>query len=70
MFDRIKDALIDFSIYAATVIVFFAGLAWFVMLVAKPLVDFTYVQSVSTVVLAFTFFAIGKIDFSIEDEDY
>jgi len=70
MFDRIKEALIDFVVYAATVIIFFATTAWFVMLVGKPLVDLTYAQSVSAVVLVFLFFAIGKIDFSIEDEDY
>lgn len=70
MLYRLKDALIDFLIYIGTVAVVFATTSWFVMLIAKPLVEFSYVQSVSLVVLTFIFFAIGKIDFNIEDEDY
>jgi len=70
MFQRIKDGFIDGLIYTATVALVFLVAAWIIMLVAQPIIAFSYIQSLSAVVLTFMFFFIGKIEFDAGGEDH
>jgi len=70
MFERIKDSFIDVLIYTTTVAAVFLASAWIVMLIAQPLIAFSYIQSLSAVVLTFMFFFIGKLEFDNGGEDY
>lgn len=71
MFERIKEFIIDFIVTAVVVAIAWTTFGVVVMLAAKPLVDLSFTQSLSAVVLAFIFFAIGKINFNVDDsEDY